>query len=64
MAKYFHIRSEGEIIQPGFNFYPLSERKTHVGFYFMAGPLVFRMRWRKKGHTPRFVVQWKMFSPE
>lgn len=64
IAKYFHIRGEGRATHPGFNFYPLSERKTHIGFRFLAGPLVVSVRWRKKGLTPRFLVRAKLFSPE
>lgn len=58
IAKYFHIRGEGGILHPGFNFYPLSERKTHIGFRFLAGPLIVSIRWRKAGRKPRLLVRW------
>jgi len=41
-----YIREEGEIIRPGFNFYPLNSNQ--VGFVFKLRSFVLFVRYNKK----------------
>jgi len=42
-----HLRSEGEPVKQGFNFYPLSDYGS-FGFVFRLGTFSFRMRYSKR----------------
>ncbi len=45
MKLLMHIRDEGETIQYGFNFYPLSS--IHVGFVLRTANALYRFRFSK-----------------
>ena len=43
----FHVKSEGEGIERGINFYPLSDESS-FGFRIRTKKYVYWFRWRKK----------------
>jgi len=52
----FYIRSEGQIIKPGINFYPLSD-KSSIGFVLKISKYTLFVRYRKLV-SPKFYIKF------
>lgn len=58
----FHIRPEGSMYWPGFNFYPWSERKYSIGFVLVIGDWAWRLRYAP--HVRTFYCYTTRRQPE